>query len=64
MHHSERITSIPAVMLGKPCIKGTRVTVEHILQMLSDGATFQDIQEGYEQLTDADLRAALQYSVT
>ena len=58
----DRITSNPAVMLGKPCIKGTRITVELILKWLAAGRTFDELFEAYPQLTDGDLRAALAYA--
>ena len=57
MAHS-RIAADPAVMMGKPCIKGTRLTVELILRKLGAGRSFADIVDAYPQLTDDDLRAA------
>lgn len=58
MTHS-RITADPAVMMGKPCIKGTRITVELVLRKLGAGRSFSDLIEAYPQLTDDDVRAAL-----
>ena len=49
-------------MLGKPCIKGTRITVERIIKKLSEGITIKDLLEGYPKLTEADIRSALAYS--
>jgi uncharacterized protein (DUF433 family) len=46
-------------MMGKPCIKGTRLTVELILRKLGAGRSFADLLEAYPQLTEDDLRAAL-----
>ena len=58
----ERITSNPAIMLGKPCITGTRITVELILNWLAAGRSFADLLEAYPQLTDGDIRSALAYA--
>jgi uncharacterized protein (DUF433 family) len=44
---------------GKPCIKGTRITVELILRKLGAGRSFADLLEAYPQLSEDDLRAAL-----
>lgn len=55
----ERITLNPKVMVGKPIIKGTRLTVEYILNLLAHGTTFTDILEEYQGLTADDIRACL-----
>lgn len=52
----------PGIMLGKPVIKGTRITVEHILKSLSEGATFEDILEMHPHITNEDIKAALAYA--
>jgi uncharacterized protein (DUF433 family) len=57
-----RISIDPAVMLGKPCIKGTRITVELILRKLGAGRSFADLLEAYPQLTEDDVRAALTFA--
>jgi uncharacterized protein (DUF433 family) len=62
MKRHDRIEVNPAVMVGKPVLKGTRITVELILRRLSEGATEQDIQAGYPQLTTEDIRAAVAYA--
>ncbi len=62
MHYKDKIAVNPNVMLGKPCIKGTRITVELIIKKLSEGASIDDIIEGYPKLTVEDIRAALAYS--
>jgi uncharacterized protein (DUF433 family) len=54
-----RISIDPAVMLGKPCVKGSRITVELILRKLGAGRSFADLLEAYPQLTEDDIRAAL-----
>jgi uncharacterized protein (DUF433 family) len=58
----DRISSDPAVMMGKPCIKGTRITVELILRKLGAGRSFADLIDAYPQLTEDDLRAALAFA--
>lgn len=57
-----RITRDPKIMMGKPVIAGTRVTVEAILEDLSDGMTVAQVLEAYDTLTEADVRAALDYA--
>jgi len=52
----------PKIMLGKPVIKGTRITVELLMRKLGDGFTIQDILEMYPQLSLAQLQAAFTYS--
>ena len=57
-----RISSDPAILGGKPCVRGTRITVELILRKLGAGRPFADILDSYPQLTEADLRAALDFA--
>ena len=57
-----RISIDPAVMMGKPCIKGTRITVELILRKLSVGRSFADVLEAYPHLSEEDVRAALAFA--
>ena len=57
-----RISIDPAVMVGKPCIKGTRITVELILRWLAAGRTSEEVLEAYPHITDEDIRAALAYA--
>ncbi|MPZ35876.1 MAG: DUF433 domain-containing protein [Rhodospirillales bacterium] len=57
-----RITATPDVMMGKPCVKGTRITVELVLRKLGAGRSFADLLEVYPQLTEEDLRAALAFA--
>jgi uncharacterized protein (DUF433 family) len=52
----------PKVMLGKPVIRGTRITVELILRNLADGATEADILEAYPGLTVEDIRESIRYA--
>lgn len=55
----ERITLDPKVMVGKPVIRGTRLTVEHVLNLLAHGATTEEILAEYEGLTPEDIQACL-----
>ena len=59
---TDRIEINPAVMLGKPVIRGTRIPVELILRKLSEGATQEDLLDAYPRLTRADIQAALAYA--
>jgi len=56
-----RITRNPNVMMGKPCIKGTRLTVELILERLASN-TVEDLLQSYPELTTEDVHAALLYA--
>lgn len=57
-----RITINPKVMVGKPVIKGTRLTVEYILNLLTHEATTAEILEEYEGLTEYDIHACLLFA--
>jgi uncharacterized protein (DUF433 family) len=57
-----RIVVDPGIMMGKPCVKGTRITVELILRKLGAGRSFAEILQAYPQLTEDDLRAALAFA--
>ena len=59
---TDRIEINPNVMLGKPVIRGTRVTVELILRKLSEGATVADLLDAYPRLTPDDVQAAIGYA--
>ena len=58
----ERIALDPRVMVGKPVIKGTRLTVEYILNLLAHGATATEILEEYKGLTPEDIQACLLFA--
>lgn len=58
---TERIEINPAIMMGKPVIRGTRITVELILRRLADGATDVELLEDYPHVTTEDIRAAVAY---
>ena len=57
-----RITVDPKVLVGKPIIKGTRIAVEFILELLANGWTVEDILRNYPQLKREDVVAALKYA--
>jgi uncharacterized protein (DUF433 family) len=60
----DRIVVEPKVHFGKPCIKGTRITVQNVLELLDEGLPFdQIIQDYYPDLTVEDIRACLQYAI-
>jgi uncharacterized protein (DUF433 family) len=54
----ERIAQNPKVMMGKPVIRGTRITVEIILRLLSEGCSVETILDAYPGLTREDIFAA------
>ena len=58
----ERITHNPAVMGGKPCIRGLRVTVGTVVGLLATGATRERILQAYPYLEAQDIDAALAYA--
>ncbi|MFA4845835.1 MAG: DUF433 domain-containing protein [Patescibacteria group bacterium] len=61
MTYQNRIICDPAVLVGKPIIKGTRVPVELILKLLAEGALYQEIIEDYPDLAVEDILAAIAY---
>lgn len=62
MAHYSRITQNPAIMGGKACIRGMRVTVSMILGQLASGRTVQDILADYPYLEEEDITQTLQYA--
>ena len=58
----ERIVVNPEVMVGKPVIQGTRLTVEYILGLLAHGATSEEILAEYSGLTLDDIQACLLFA--
>jgi uncharacterized protein (DUF433 family) len=57
-----RILTDPAILGGKPCIQGTRISVEFILELIASGATAHNIVQAYPHLTPGDVAAAVQYA--
>jgi uncharacterized protein (DUF433 family) len=63
-HHAllKRIVLDPGVMVGKPVIRGTRLTVEHVLGLLAHGASIEEVLGEYEGLEVDDVRACLLFA--
>jgi uncharacterized protein (DUF433 family) len=57
----ERISANPNICFGKPCIKGTRIWVSLVLDMLADGMTTEELLAEYPQLKREDIFAAMAY---
>lgn len=62
MNWQERITIDPKVLVGKPVIQGTRISVELIVDLLAEGWTTEQILASYANLTAEDIRACLAYA--
>ncbi|MHC1595051.1 MAG: DUF433 domain-containing protein [Methanotrichaceae archaeon] len=58
----ERIVLNPKIMVGKPVIRGTRLTVQYVLNLLAHGATVDEILQEYKGLTKEDILACLFYA--
>ncbi len=60
----KRISVNPQIHFGKPCITGTRITVQSILELLNEGLSFETIiQDYYPELQKHDISACLQYAI-
>ena len=60
----ERIAVSPEVHFGKPCVAGTRITVQSVLELVNAGRSFEDIvQDYYPDLTVEDVHACLRYAI-
>lgn len=60
----DRITVNPKIHFGKPCIAGTRITVQNVLELLDEGLSFDEIiQNYYPDLQVEDIRACLRYAI-
>jgi len=60
----DRITIDSKIHFGKPCIAGTRITVQSILELLNEGLSFKEIIKNYyPELDDEDIRASIQYAI-
>ena len=62
MNWQERITVDPKVLVGKPIIKGTRIAVEFVVDLLARGWTTEQILKEYDHLTPEDIQACLAYA--
>ncbi len=60
----ERITIDPAVMVGKPVIRGTRLTVEYILGLMANGVAVDEILAEYDGLTKDDINACFAWKIS
>ena len=58
----KRIVCNPEILGGKPILEGTRLSVEHILGLLAEGMTNDEIAEAHPEVTPADLKAVLTYA--
>lgn len=58
----QRITFDPQILGGKPIIRGMRISVEMILELLSKGVSVEELLEDYPELEPADVQAALRYA--
>jgi uncharacterized protein (DUF433 family) len=60
----ERIAVDPEVHFGKPCVAGTRITVQSVLELLDEDLSFDEIiQDYYPDLSPEDIRACVQYAI-
>jgi len=62
MSYRERITIDPAVRFGKPCVRGTRITVGDVLSYLAAGMSEDDVLADFPQLVREDIRACLAFA--
>ena len=62
MDWKERIERNPAVLVGKPVVKGTRLSVEFVLDRLADGWTTEELVGKYPNLSSEDVLACLRYA--
>ena len=62
MDWKERIEVDPKILVGKPVIKGTRIAVEFIIDLLARGWTTEGILKEYDHLTPEDIQACLAYA--
>lgn len=60
--YHDRIIQDPTILVGKPVIKGTRIPVSLILNLLANGADNAEIKADYPRLTDEDIQAAIAYA--
>jgi len=62
MNWQDYILSDPKIMFGKPCIKGTRITVDLIVEKIGQGQTIQQVLDSYPHLTKEQINACLLYA--
>ncbi len=61
-NYFSRISSDPKICSGKPCIKGTRIPVYIILELLAAGENYEGIKRAYPNLKDADIEVCISYA--
>ena len=62
MTTTDRIESNPEVMIGKPVIRGTRITVKLIVRKIKEGASEEELLKAYPKLSKKDVRAVIKYA--
>jgi len=62
--YKDRIVCNPQILAGKPTVKGTRISVELITDLLESGNTVEDIMHGYPHINEEDIEACRQYKAT
>ncbi|MEA5620087.1 DUF433 domain-containing protein [Cronbergia sp. UHCC 0137] len=62
MNYQERITIDPRIRSGKPCIKGTRITVTDVFDYLGGGMTISEVLDHFPDLTLTDIQACFAYA--
>ncbi len=61
---NERISINPQIHFGKPCIAGTRITVQNVLELINEGLSFNEIKRDYyPDLETEDIKACLDYAI-
>lgn len=61
---TNRITVDPKIHFGKPCVAGTRITVQSVLELLDEGLSFDEIiQDYYPDLIVEDIQACIKYAI-
>lgn len=61
---NKRISVNPKIHFGKPCVAGTRITVQSVLELINEGLSFEEIkQDYYPDLKTADIKACVDYAI-
>ncbi|MBM4063842.1 MAG: DUF433 domain-containing protein [Planctomycetes bacterium] len=61
-HGFDRITSDPKMLGGKPCIRGLRITVQRVLEILAQGPSWDLVRDDYPEIEEPDVRQALAFA--
>jgi uncharacterized protein (DUF433 family) len=62
---NERIQVNPEIHFGKPCIAGTRITVQNVLELINEGKTYDEIRRDYyPDLENEDIKACMAYAIS